>query len=289
MAGKPIVFISCGQRTEEEKQLGANIEDMIRDLTPFEPYFAEYQTSFEGLSKHVFGALDQCVGMVVVLHNRGIVKPNNFIRASVWVEQEIAIAAFLQQVLGRAPHIAAFAEAGVVREGVREALLLNPKEFRKNQDVLDHLKLVLPSWKAPISRQSAVDLAIEYKKKCITQTRHDYELVLLLNNRGSEPICQYHVDLEFPLALLQNPTNNVHYLSNRPSSSQGFFRVTQDANPGEVFPGDTLQVLSVDYYVDQSIFIDRRELLRESVRATLYIHGAQPQVFEKSMAELQVF
>ncbi len=50
MAEKPIVFISCGQRTGPEIQLGTEIAQLIRDLTPFEPYFAEYQTSLEGLS-----------------------------------------------------------------------------------------------------------------------------------------------------------------------------------------------------------------------------------------------
>lgn len=289
MAGKPITFISCGQRSDAERQLGTDMGKLVRDLTPFEPYFAEYQTSLEGLSKHVFGALDRCVGLIVVLHNRGTVHPANLIRASVWVEQEIAIAAFLQQVLGRTLHVAAFTEGGVAREGVRESLLLNPKEFRSNDEVLDHLRLILPSWKAPERRSGTVDLAIRYKEKRITQERHDYELLLFLTNRGTQPIERYHVDLEFPLALLEQPRSNVRFVPERCTAPHGFFRVTQDAHRRHIFPGDSLQILSVEYFVDNSIFFERQELLRQTVRATLYLQDGKPEVFEKSMAELQVF
>ena len=66
MGEKPIIFISCGQQTEPEKQLGTAIAQLVRDLTPFEPYFAEYQTSLEGLTKHVLGALNRCIGFLVV-------------------------------------------------------------------------------------------------------------------------------------------------------------------------------------------------------------------------------
>lgn len=288
MGEKPIIFISCGQQTEPEKQLGTAIAQLVRDLTPFEPYFAEYQTSLEGLSKHVLGALNRCIGFVVVLHARGIVLPINRTRASVWVEQEVAIAAFLQQVLGRTLHLAAFSEKGVAREGIREALLLNPREFNNNQEILDHLRAVLPTWKTPTCGTATSDLAIEYKKRNITQKRHDYELILLLTNRGTESISQYHVDLEFPLALLDQPNNNVHFIPNRSSHSIGFFRTTQNMH-GQVFPGDILQIMSVQYYVDRRIFMYQQELLREMVRAKLYIGGAEPQVFEKSMVELQVF
>jgi len=288
MDEKPTIFISCGQQTESEKHLGSAIAQLLRDLTPFEPYFAEYQTSLEGLSKHVLGALNRCIGLVVVLHARGIVQPITRTRASVWVEQEIAIAAFLQQVLGRKLHIAAFVETGAAREGIREALLLNPKEFGKNQEVLDHLKSVLPVWTFPSSRSTSTDLAIEYKKKRKTQQRHDYELVLLLTNRGTEAINKYHVDLEFPFALLKQPTDNVHFVHDRSCQSTGFFRATQDMH-GQVFPGDTVKIMSVEYYVDTHIFIYQQELLQEMVRAKLCISGAEPQVVEKSMAELHVF
>ena len=87
---KPIVFISCGQQTTEEKQLGEEIQTIVRNLTPFEPYYAEYQSSLEGLTKNIFESLSRCVGFIAVMHHRGRINSDSgSIRASVWVEQEI--------------------------------------------------------------------------------------------------------------------------------------------------------------------------------------------------------
>ena len=36
---KQIVFISCGQRTDEEKRLGHQIQELVRELTPFGAVF----------------------------------------------------------------------------------------------------------------------------------------------------------------------------------------------------------------------------------------------------------
>ena len=289
MAGNPIVFISCGQRTDAERQLGSDIGQLVSELTPFEPYFAEYQTSLEGLSKHVFHALNRSVGLIAVLHHRGNVQPMNLVRGSVWVEQEIAIAAFLEQVFGRKLHVAAFCEAGLAREGLRENLLLNPKDFVHEREIVDHLRRLLPTWRTPLSATSTSNLTIGYVQKRITQERHDYELSVLLSNRGTEAVSRYQADVEFPFDLLEQPRTNVRFVPERSSSSCGFFRVTQDAHRKQVFPGDTLKVISIEYYVDDHIFSERAELLRERVRATLYVPGSEPQVVEKSMAELQIF
>lgn len=99
MIDKPIVFISCGQRTDAERELGSDIGQLVSELTPFAPYFAEYQTSLEGLSKHVFHALNRSVGLIAVLHHRGNVQPTNLLRASVWFA--LALPAVLSRILAR--------------------------------------------------------------------------------------------------------------------------------------------------------------------------------------------
>jgi len=66
-----MVFISCGQVTEDEKPLGNLICKLAEELTPLKPYFAEYQSSLEGLSKNILAALDQSIGLIAVLHPRG--------------------------------------------------------------------------------------------------------------------------------------------------------------------------------------------------------------------------
>ncbi|HTZ73648.1 MAG TPA: hypothetical protein VMB47_06995, partial [Candidatus Aquilonibacter sp.] len=83
-----VVFISCGQCTDQERALGKAIAIAIENHSSCRGYFAENQNSLESLSRHIFSALDQCAGFVAVMHHRGEVHAPNgkHIRASVWVE-----------------------------------------------------------------------------------------------------------------------------------------------------------------------------------------------------------
>ncbi len=145
-----LIFISCGQVTPEEKKLGAGVCALVRELTPHQAYFAENQSSLDAFTKNILGALDNAVGLVAIMHPRGIVKfPDGTerVRASVWIEQEIAMGAFITQILGRPLKIAPYIHAGIPREGVREQLQLNAVTFTSDNEVLEHLRQLLPTWK----------------------------------------------------------------------------------------------------------------------------------------------
>ncbi len=289
---RDIVFISCGQQTEREKQLGEQIQALVRELTPFEPYYAEYQSSLEGLTKNIFAAIHRCVGFIAVMHHRGrIGPPDSLVRASVWIEQEIAIAAFVRAVLGKNIEVAAFTEQGVVLEGVRKQLLLNPKEFTENEEVVANLRLILPAWQTPEAVQPAerLDLALEYEKKNITQKCHDYQLVVLLTNRGNQPVDDWHVDVEFPTDILEHPEKNQHFVGTRSTGTHSFFRVKQFDHGTKIFPGDTLRAITIQYFIDNQTFLRKGDLFQKTVRATLYSKGMKPKVAEKSVSQLQVF
>src|SRR5260370_2285579 len=95
---RPLIFIWCGQVTEEEKELGEAVCNLVKELTPYDAYFAENQTSLQGLSENILGALNRSSGLLAIMHPRGVVSSpsgRQRTRASVWIEQEIAIAAFL--------------------------------------------------------------------------------------------------------------------------------------------------------------------------------------------------
>lgn len=157
MSNKQIIFISCGQRTEEEKQLGKEIQSLVRELTPFEPYFAELQHSLSAITKNIFEKLHNAAGFISVMHHRGDVTiPNQkMIRASVWIEQEIAIASFMEQVLHRQFNILCFIQDGITNEGVREYLHLNPISFVTHEEIFKKLRRELPDWK-PIDSAEAL-------------------------------------------------------------------------------------------------------------------------------------
>jgi len=105
MRTKPVVFVSCGQYSDAEKELGRGICELIGELRKdVEPYFAENQSTVVGLSNHILKTLYRCAGLICVMHKRGNVNtPENkeVTRGSVWIEQEIAIAAFISGALSR--------------------------------------------------------------------------------------------------------------------------------------------------------------------------------------------
>lgn len=96
-----IIFISCGQVTQEEKELGNSVARLTEELTPYRAYFAQEQSALEGVTENILKALNRAVGLIAIMHPRGEVaglKGEKHTRGSVWVEQEIAIASFISQV-----------------------------------------------------------------------------------------------------------------------------------------------------------------------------------------------
>jgi hypothetical protein len=145
-----LIFVSCGQFTLQEKKLGQDVCALIQELTPYVPYFAEDQSSLDALTRHILGALDKAVALIPIMRPRGVVKllgGKEETRASVWIEQEIAMAAYITQVLGRPLKVQAYIHSEIRREGMLEQLLLNPISFENDTEVLQHLRSVLPSWR----------------------------------------------------------------------------------------------------------------------------------------------
>lgn len=146
------VFVSCGQFTDEERTLGKQIAELVTDCTPFKGYFAENQTTLETLTENVLRRLYESVGLIVIMHHRGTVQtPNRTLtRGSVWVEQEIAVATLMQQILKRPLHVALFIQKGIAIEGIRQQLQLNPVEFVHGEEVVARLRTILPAWQSPL-------------------------------------------------------------------------------------------------------------------------------------------
>jgi hypothetical protein len=70
---KKLIFVSCGQLTDDEKTLGLLIKTTIDATAGFEAYFAQAAQDLEALGRHVLDAIRRCAGAVVVLHDRGVV------------------------------------------------------------------------------------------------------------------------------------------------------------------------------------------------------------------------
>lgn len=136
---KPLVFVSCGQYSEKERRLGEDIRNLVASMRPdVEPYYAQAESTVDGLSQNILRRLHEAAGLICVMHQRGRVfhdAAHVGTRASVWIEQEIAIAAFMKQVLRRETSVVLYVQKGVCLEGLRSVLHLNPCEFTVEQDV----------------------------------------------------------------------------------------------------------------------------------------------------------
>jgi hypothetical protein len=161
---KPLIFISCGQYTREEAELGTAIARFIAKETPYAPYFAEEQNTLDGLVTNILGALDRAVGLIAVMHKRGTVTfPGGTLeRGSVWVEQEIAIAAFVQHVLKRNIEVALYVQTGIALEGIRQQLRLKAVQFNTAEEVLADLPERLHSWHLEGRRYGKLSLKSRY-------------------------------------------------------------------------------------------------------------------------------
>ena len=209
MPESPLLFISCGQFSEKEKKLGKDIAALVRRLQPaVTPYFAESQSTVEGLSSNILKSLHRASGIICVMHRRGEVSPPNgagIIRGSVWVEQEIAIAAFMQHVLQRPIPIFFYREACVCVEGIRSVLLLNPRvEFTDESQVLGDLTTALQSMRFVPFSPYDLEPVITYRKE---QGMSDgsgrvYTLISDVKNFGNERITDFQLRVRFPRKLL---------------------------------------------------------------------------------------
>lgn len=246
---KPVVFISCSQQ-EGEKELGQRIAALV-DEHGLKPYFAENVNTVETLTNTIFTNLKKAAAFIAVMHPRGAVsdkdgKPHHQ-RASVWVEQEIAIAAFLKYAFEHSIEVELFIhkDINLYREGVREHLRLSPTEFTSADEVLAKLRSVLPTWRSLRSNESRVQLTphIYFTNVAQGQEITGAEVTVELENTGTETVNDFHVEIYTPEG--NRKKGHAGYSHERqPSHLQGHFVqvVTHDTHkvrylyPGHVIP-----------------------------------------------------
>ena len=116
---KARVFISCGQRTDREKNIGMEVDRHFKKRG-FDTYFAEKVHSPEALTEHIFTYLRNSEYFVFIDFKREKINENDY-RGSLFVNQEIGISTFL-----KIPGIG-FHEKNVKREGILNFQIYNVK------------------------------------------------------------------------------------------------------------------------------------------------------------------
>jgi hypothetical protein len=270
---KPLIFISCGQYAEGEKQLGKQICSLLAGLRPdVTPYFAEDQSTVEGLSNQVLKALHRAAGFICVMHKRGDLETpegKTITRGSVWVEQEIAIAAFMNHVLDRSIPVLFYKQAGVHLEGIRSVLLMNPRvEFTQESQVLADLRLALPSAAfAPFNSYDVVPI-VSYRRLGGRGNgdHHVYELKADVKNVGTERVTDFEIRVFFPRVFLIPTTWGAEDRNKSTPSHICFTANTEGRAPGGLYPGDSIKnPLTFEYFVDHALDDDPRAMQSEII------------------------
>ncbi len=175
-----------------------------------------------------------------------------------------------------------------------------------DNDIVRYSKELLNKWKSraeahalsevegykqgQIKAEGETEISISYKKIKIESKRHDYQLWIELTNKSVVPLENYHIDVVIPSRIIENPERHRFIVRGRSSDAQYLFRFNNnESHLRNVMPGDTLPIMTVDYYITEDIYFNRGDLFDQLVQATLYHYGFQPLTIEKAIKDLQIF
>jgi hypothetical protein len=202
---KPFLFISCGQYTPSEKQLGMRIAALVTSTTTYDAFFAEDQHDLNGLDQNILSALRDCSGLIAILHPRGrITRPDGgeITRASVWIEQEIAIATYIQRVEKREIPVVAFIQNQIGLEGLRQLIHLNPIQFDTDSEVVERLPGILRKWTPTAVGSFALEI---HSARVGRRDEHMIrELEIFVTNNTNQRINTYDMELTLPGSVLRH-------------------------------------------------------------------------------------
>ena len=244
---KPFVFVSCGQYTVAEKSLGKSISQMVRDTTGFDAFFAEEVQDLNSLDSNILGALRDAAGIITVLHPRGkITRPDgtSHIRASVWIEQEIAIATYIQRMDKRPLPVIAFVHESVGREGLRDFVQLNPIEFADEADVLGALPALLQKWQG--LRPTKLGVEIQSSGVVLRDGHRTRRLLVNLVNDTNDRIVKWNSRVRLPAGILKHWTSAYMGEDRSDDARYRVFRYCEEGHE-PILPQSTRNIIEFDY------------------------------------------
>jgi hypothetical protein len=124
---KAKIFISCGQKTNSERNIAHKIEAKLISLG-FDTYLAIEQHTLRGLKENIFKHLTDSEYYLFVDFRREQVNTSNKFRGSLYTNQELAIASYLEK------EVITFQQKGILHiDGMLSSLQLNPIEFNNKE------------------------------------------------------------------------------------------------------------------------------------------------------------
>jgi len=157
---KAKVFISCGQRTLEERNIAEKIFGELMQLG-FDPYIAVQEQTLRGLKENIFRQIEKSEYFLFIDFKRERISRlfKNVFRGSLFSNQELALASFLNI------NFLAFQEKGVKKEdGIMKFIQGNCVEF-SDRRTLPNLVIELvkdKKWDSNWKNQLAVSCKSNY-------------------------------------------------------------------------------------------------------------------------------
>jgi hypothetical protein len=297
MDDKALVFISCGQFTDEERRLGKDVCELVNGTPGLQAYFAENQSTVKGVAEHILGALDRAAGFIAIMHHRGeVTTPSGMhTRASVWIEQEIAIVSFLQATRKTEIPITAYAQQGIYREGLRDKIMLNPTPFTTADEVLADLRKLLPTWnpKAPRSDKPRVHVDIEYEYDHRSNgDLHTYHTKITMRNDGAKAIRNHVAELRFPRQFVMPNVTYQNEVKDHPRKDPNRLFREEEKDGKALLPDDARRILNVTYQMDDDLhskLVLHSELRQLPVSVRVFVDDELAGEASKPFGDLQNF
>ena len=119
-----------------------------------------------------------------------------------WIEQEIAIATYIQRVEKRTLPVIAFIHRTVGREGIRDLLHLNPILFTDETEIISALPQRLVAWKRLSS--ASIRLQLQFPRGSAEEKHRTRKLIVSVANGSNQRITSFNCEVRLPAALLKH-------------------------------------------------------------------------------------
>lgn len=165
----------------------------------------------------------------------------------------------------------------------------DPREFeRLSASLVEELRLILGGVGPPDDVRPALQLKLEYRKSKIESDRHDYRLVVAVENLGTAVVQDWTIEVQVPRALLDSRQSypEVPY---RSTHQRVVMRLTDERHSGPIYPGDAKEVFGIDYHMDHTLYDQRGSLFSDTIQAAFFVAGQRVAVISKAVREMQNF
>ncbi|HYN14404.1 MAG TPA: hypothetical protein VES66_01275, partial [Terriglobales bacterium] len=161
------------------------------------------------------------------------------------IEQEIAVATYIQRVEKRPLPVMAFIHHSVGLEGIRSLLQLNPIPFSNEDDILTALRERLPEW-----RGLAASISVQLRSVAagVADGHQLRRLVVTLVNDTKERITQFTCRVCLPTATLKH-WQGYAFVSKQKCRDDDRYECLQfdESGRGPVPPRDQRELLTIPY------------------------------------------